>query len=111
MTPPGGPAMRETAPRPSAGLGARGSRAEAGLPVREAQPLRPSPPTQHPERAVRPATLSGLSVAAISARRLDRGEIAKVQIRDGLKRLGRRGIPERVRQSLEPFGISGLQRQ
>ena len=45
MTPPGGRHTRgETACQPKAEVRARGSRAEAGLPVRAAQPLRPVRP-------------------------------------------------------------------
>ena len=45
----------ETASQQIAGLRARGSRAIAGLPVRIAQPLRPSPSAQHNASAVGPS--------------------------------------------------------
>jgi hypothetical protein len=50
-----------------------GSRAEAGLPVRPAQPLRPSLSPRHHAPAVRPFWALAGSVAAVAARRLDRG--------------------------------------
>jgi hypothetical protein len=57
----------------NAGVRARGARAEAGVPVRAAQPLRSSLSPQHHAPAVRPFWALAGSVAAVAARRLDRG--------------------------------------
>ena len=48
------------------------------------------------------------SVAAVAARRLDHGQRVKINIDDGLKRLGCRGASKCVGQGFEPGGIGGL---
>lgn len=57
-----------------------GSRAETGLPARDSAALEADGHTQHHRKAVRQ------SVAAIPARRLDRGQVVEVQIDDHLQR-------------------------
>ncbi len=87
---------------------ARGSRAGAGLPGGAAQPLgRRSHPASSGGRANRPNHCVS-SVAAVAARRLDHGQRVKINIDDGLKRLGCRGASKCVGQGFEPGGIGGL---
>ena len=50
-----------------------------------------------------------VSVAAVSARRLDRSQSFEVQIDDRLKRLRGRRIPQRPREGVQPRDITGLQ--
>jgi hypothetical protein len=53
--------------------------------------------------------LVAASVATVSARRLNPSQFFEVQIDDRLKRLRGRRVPQRVRQSVEPRSITGLQ--
>jgi hypothetical protein len=48
------------------------------------------------------------SVAAVAARRLDRGQRVEINLDDGLKRLGCRGASKCVGQGFELGGIGGL---
>ena len=50
-----------------------------------------------------------VSVAAIAARQLDCGQDVEVQIDDRLERLCGRRAPERLRQRVEPRGLTGLE--
>jgi hypothetical protein len=61
---------------------ARGSTAEAGLPVRAAQTLRPSPSPQHHRNAV---GLMARSVPAITAWRRDRRQRIEVEFAPALR--------------------------
>jgi hypothetical protein len=73
-----------------------------------AQPLRPS---FLPSIIGRPCIRLNhciSSVAAVAARRLDRGQRVEINIDDDLKRLGGRGASKRVGQGFEPGGIGGL---
>jgi hypothetical protein len=86
---------------------AAGSRAATGSPARAARPFRPSRspsimrwPCAQPSHSV--------SVAAVTARRLDRGERVEVQIDDCLKRLRGGRSPKRLRQGIEPCQTTDL---
>jgi hypothetical protein len=50
-----------------------------------------------------------VSVAPVAARWLDRGQDVEVQIGDRLERLRGRRAAQRLRQGVEPRGITGLQ--
>jgi hypothetical protein len=79
------------------------------LPVRAAQPLRPSPgpstigsPGDRPNHRVS-------SVAAVAAGQVDRSEGVEVKISDGLQGVRGRRALKRVRQRFEPGSIGALQ--
>ncbi len=102
-------ATRHVSPLLGTGDGVKGR--SRRLPVREAQPLRPSPvpstmgqPCDRPIRGV-------ASVATVAARQLDLGEQFEVKIDNRLQQVGNRGTLQRVGQSFEPCGIGSLQRE
>jgi hypothetical protein len=110
MTPPAAAdtlgAKRHVSQLLGAGDGVKGR--SRRLPVREAQPLRPSPvPSTMKQPCDRPHQGIAL-VAAVAAGWLDRGERVEVQIDDRLQGLcGRRAL-KRVGQRFEPGGIGSL---
>jgi hypothetical protein len=73
-----------------------GSRAEAGVAVREAQPLRPSPSPSIIADAVCPRRQAVRSVATIAARRFDAGERLQIEIDDRLQGFGSDRAVQRV---------------
>jgi hypothetical protein len=84
-------ATRHVGPLLGTGDGVKGR--SRRLPVREAQPLRPSPvPSTMGQPCDRPIH-SVASVATVAAGQLDGGECVEVQIDDGLQRVrGRRAL-------------------
>jgi hypothetical protein len=81
------------------------------LPVRAAQPLRPSPGPSTIEQPCDRPNHRVSSVATVAAGRVDRSERVEVKIRDGLQGVRGRRALKRVRQCFEPGSIGALQRK
>jgi hypothetical protein len=100
-------ATRHVSPLLGTGEGVKGR--SRRLPVREAQPLRPSPvPSRMKQPCDRPVSWS---VATVAAGQFNLGERFEVKIDNRLQRIGNRGAAQCVGQRFEPGGIRGLQRE